>query len=103
MTIATLYKANGEIQPIWEADYTIERPGIEHGAPQPQLTIDHIASLIGTSPNSVLFCESQDGQRFAYASGSYTKPLNAFAAAHSVLQLHGDVVEIPYFNSIDID
>jgi hypothetical protein len=101
MPVATLYKASGEAVPIQDCDYTLARPGIAYGALQPQITLRHIAELIHTCPNDVLFCESHTGQRIAYAADSYTKEPNAFAASNSVLKLHGDVVEIPYSNSLD--
>jgi hypothetical protein len=101
MPIATLYKASGEAEPIEAGDYLTRTPGIAHGEPQHQLSLDHIAQLIDTDPNHVEFTESYDGQRIAYASDGYGRPLNAFAVAHSVLKLRGDVLEVPYFNTID--
>lgn len=102
MPIATLYRASGEAEAIELGDYFARIPGITHGEPEPQLSLDHIAELIETDPNHVEFCESHDGQRIAYASDGYGRPLNAFAVAHSVLKLRGDVLEVPYFNTLDI-
>lgn len=101
MTIATLYRANGEAVPLPEPDYTVTRPGIAHGSSQPQITLRHIAELIGTTPNHVEFCESRNGQRIAYGDDEFNQPANPFAATSCILPLRGSVVEVPYENSLD--
>jgi len=101
MPIATLYKATGESLAIETGDYFTRTPGIAHGSPQPQFELSHIAELIGTTEAQVQFAESHEGQRLAYAVDEWNKPLNAYAAEHCVLKLHGDVLEVPYFNTID--
>jgi hypothetical protein len=102
MPIATLYKATGEVEEIETSDYFTSKPGIAHGAPQGQLGRDHIAKLIGAlDGNHVDFCESHDGRRIAYALPIPNQPLNPYVAAHCILPIHGDVVEIDYDNSLD--